>query len=55
MTYTFLYLNNHTVKAEIQFAQLLKVDAGAYSKALSVGRNNNCVMHEEKETAQMVA
>ena len=36
------------------FPQLLEVDAGAYSKALSGGRNN-CTMREEKSTAQTVA
>ena len=33
------------------FAQPLEVDAGAYSKALSEGRNN-CTMREEIFTAQ---
>ena len=33
------------------FAQLLEVDAGAYSKALSGGRNK-CTMREEISTAQ---
>ena len=39
------------LKAETVFAQLLEVDAGAYSKALSGGRNN-CTMREEISTAQ---
>ena len=33
------------------FAQLLEVDAGVYSRALSGGRNN-CTMREEISTAQ---
>ena len=33
------------------FAQLLEVGAGAYSKALSGGRNN-CTMREEISAAQ---
>ena len=46
-----LIRNTYEVKAETVFAQMLKVNVGAYSNALSVG-HNNCTMREEILTVQ---